>query len=205
MKANAAYLVSIIVLALAPLAAPAQEFSADLVTHDTSSGRTTRGKVYRGASMIRAEATPQSGNATDPGVFLIVDVAQQKSYTIVSSRKAIMVAHGRAALNKASIALPFNENPCVPSDGGTLPSGSSCKELGEETVNGRHTVKWAMSETLGGHPATQYVWVDPKLHCLVKIQAWQSTVELQNIQEGPQPALLFALPTGYQTMDVGGH
>jgi hypothetical protein len=73
--------------------------------------------------------------------------------------------------------------------------------LGEETVNGRHTLTWEVSETMRGQSGTQYVWVDVKLHCIVKMQMGPSTMELQNIGKGPQPASIFALPTGYQVMD----
>jgi hypothetical protein len=45
-----------------------------------------------------------------------------------------------------------------------------------------------------GQSGTQYVWVDAKLHCIVKMQMGQSTMELQNIREVPQPASSFALP-----------
>jgi len=153
--------------------------------------------------MIRAGADATPSNDGDP-TFIIVDIPKQVSNTVMPNRKAIMVAHGMAALNKAGIALPANENLCTPTNAGPDPTRTSCKNLGEETVNGRHTVKWEVSETMRGQSGTQYVWVDAKLHCIVKMQMRQSTMELQNIHEGPQPASLFALPTGYQVMDVGG-
>ena len=194
--------ITIFIAAVVSLTVQAQEFSADTVTHD-SSGKIFRGKVYRSATMIRAGADAASSNDGDP-TFIIVDIPKQVSNTVIPNRKAIMVAHGTAALNKAGIALPINENPCMPTSGSPPSTRTSCKNLGEETVNGRHTVKWEVSETMRGQSSTQYVWVDAKLHCIVKMQMGQSTMELQNIQEGPQPATLFALPTGYQVMDVGG-
>ena len=194
--------ITIFIAAVVSLTAQAQEFSADTVTHD-SSGRILRGKLYRSATMIRAGADAASSNG-DP-TFTIVDIPKQVSNTVIPNRKGIMVAHGMAALNKVGIALPVNENPCTPTSGGSPSTRTSCRNLGEETVNSRHTVKWEVSETMRGQSGTQYVWVDAKLHCIVKMQIGQSIMELQNIREGPQPASLFALPTGYQVMDVGGH
>jgi hypothetical protein len=205
MKATTKYvhLLPLLAVVLAPLSASAQEFSADEITHD-SAGNVERSRVYRTATMIRAEATASPGNSADPEFLLIVDVAKQTSYSIISSRKAILVSHGKAALNKASIALPVNANPCMPITGDPPAANTACKKLSEETVNGRQTVKWEMSVAMGGQSTTLYLWVDPNLRCIVKEQALQSTVEFQNIREGPQPASLFALPAGYQMRDVGG-
>jgi hypothetical protein len=59
-------------------------------------------------------------NGGDP-TFIIVDIPKQVSNTDIPNRKGIMVvAHGMAALNKAGIALPVNENPCTPTSGGSL-------------------------------------------------------------------------------------
>jgi hypothetical protein len=99
----------IFLAAVVPLTVQAQEFSADTVTHDLS-GRIFRGKLYRGATMIRAGADAAPSKDGDP-TFIIVDIPKQVSNTVMPNRKAIMVAHGMAALNKAGIALPVNEKP----------------------------------------------------------------------------------------------
>jgi hypothetical protein len=149
--------------------------------------------------MLRAEsAVPPA----EP-LVIIVDLGKQVSYTISSRQKLITVSHGRAALTKIGIAYPAGIDPCTPA--GVAPShGASCKQLGEERVNGRDAVKWELTETVNGHTRTQYVWFDPKLHAVIKVAASPTTVELQNIREEPQPASLFAIPTGYRQIDVGG-
>jgi hypothetical protein len=47
------------------------------------------------------------------------------------------------------------------------------------------------------------VWVDTKLHCVVKTDGAEGSIEPQNIQEGPQPASLFEVPAGYTKFDMG--
>jgi hypothetical protein len=202
MKAHIKYIVAFLAAMLTPLAVQAQEFSADTVTHDAS-GKTFRGKLYRNATMIRAEGDAASSRGGDP-MLVIVDIAKQVSYSIVPSSKTIMVAHGLGALNKVGIALPVNENPCTFIRGGPPPAGTSCQKLGEEMVNGRHATKWEVTDVINGHAGTQVVWVHGNLHSAVKLQFGPFTEELLNIREGPQPASLFELPSGYRQLDVGG-
>jgi hypothetical protein len=128
MKTPTKYIL-IFLAAVVPLTVQAQEFSADMVTHD-SSGRIFRGKLYRSATMIRAGADAASSNDGDP-TFVVVDIPKQVSNTVMPNRKAIMVAHGMAAVNKAGIALPVNENPCTPTSGGPPSTRTSCRNLGE--------------------------------------------------------------------------
>lgn len=199
MKTQAKYIVAFLA-AVMPFSVQAQEFSADTVTHD-SSGRIYRGKVYRSATMIRAESAGANPNGA---TIVIVDIAKQISNTLAPNQKMNMVAHGLGALNKVGIALPVNENPCTSRRGGPPPSGTGCKKLGEETVNGRHTTKWEVTEIINGHAGTQTVWVDGNLHSIVKLHFGPLTEELLNIREGPQPASLFVVPADYRQMDVGG-
>jgi hypothetical protein len=201
MKTQTKYIVAFLAAVL-PFSGHAQEFSADTVTHD-SSGKTYRGKIYRSATMIRAEsATP--GVNPNGATIVIVDIAKQIGNTIAPNQKMTMVSHGLGALNTVGIALPVNENPCTSIRGGPPPTGTACKKLGEETVNGRHTTKWEVTEIINSHAGTQIVWVDGNLHSIVKLQYGPFTEELMNIQEGTQPARLFVVPADYRRMDVGG-
>lgn len=194
--------ITLLIAAGLPFAVQAQEFSADTVTHD-SSGKIYRGKVYRSATMIRAESATPGANRNGTTI-VIVDIANEISNTLVPNQKMTMVSHGLGALNKVGIALPVDENPCTSVRGGPPPAGTGCKKLGEETVNGHHTTKWEVTEVINGHAGTQMVWVDGNLHTIVKMQFGPFTEELLNIQEGPQPDSLFVVPADYRQMDVGG-
>ena len=202
MKSQTIGIVAILAGIVSPLAAKAQDFSADSVTRDAS-GHTFRGKIYRGGTMVRAESAAP-GQAPNRATVVIVDTAKQISYTLVPGQKLMMVAHGLGALNKVGIALPINENPCSSMAGAPAPKGASCKKLGEETVNGRQTTKWVLTDTINGRPGTQTVWVDAGLHSAVKVQYGALTQELLNVQQGPQPANLFVVPADYRQMDVKG-
>ncbi len=77
----------------------------------------------------------------------------------------------------------------------------SCHKVGNETVNGRNTVKY---ETTNASGDVKHFWLDPKLRFPVKWDGKNNGGELRNIQEGPQPASLFEIPAGFTKMDMGG-
>jgi hypothetical protein len=64
-------------------------------------------------------------------------------------------------------------------------------------------VETACSAGVSNKGQKHYVWVDTKLHCVVKTDEGGG-IELRNIQEGPQPASLFEVPAGYTNFDMGG-
>jgi hypothetical protein len=78
--------------------------------------------------------------------------------------------------------------------------GGSCRKIGNEAVNGRSTIKYEGTSADGD---VSYVWIDPKLRFPVKWQGKNDGGEMRNIQEGPQPASLFLVPSDYQKMDMG--
>ncbi|HEY8670748.1 MAG TPA: hypothetical protein VIL63_07910 [Terriglobales bacterium] len=76
-----------------------------------------------------------------------------------------------------------------------------CRKVGDETVNGRDTVKY--EGTSSKQSGTDYVWIDKKIDFPVKWQqASEKSGELRNIQTGPQAGSLFEIPAGYQKMDA---
>ena len=79
--------------------------------------------------------------------------------------------------------------------------GGTCHKVGSETVNGRSTVKYEGTNAKGEAGAA---WFDSKLRFPVKWDGKNGGGEMQNIQEGPQPASLFDIPAGYTKMDMGG-
>jgi len=78
--------------------------------------------------------------------------------------------------------------------------------LGQETVNGRATEKWQMTNTgRGGKSQTATQWYDPQLGTAVREQMPGGfTRELRNIIVAPQPANLFTLPSGYRKVQGQG-
>jgi len=81
----------------------------------------------------------------------------------------------------------------------SVDSPGSCKKVGDDTVNGRSAVKYT-GATENGDTGT--AWVDSKLHFVIKWEGEKSAAEMKNIQEGPQDAKLFEVPSDYQKLDT---
>ncbi len=71
--------------------------------------------------------------------------------------------------------------------------------MGNEQVNGRSTVKYEGTDSKGEKGS---VWLDSKVRFPIKWQGKDGSGELQNIQEGPQPASLFEIPAGYNKFEM---
>jgi hypothetical protein len=87
-------------------------------------------------------------------------------------------------------------NPCA---GGT--GNTNCVRVGNESVNGYETVRWDYTSSAG---VRTRAWLSTRLRFPIKTQDDDgSSMEFSNIAEGPQPASLFAIPAGYQKVDIG--
>jgi hypothetical protein len=185
----------------------AQEFSADVVNLKQSNDRMK--KVYAGKDKLRIELGGRS-EASDPmgSVALIVDETQNRSMALLTDRHMYMEAP--PMMTKPVILHLWrveDVNDACPqwkkvSDETTRGKSNwgSCTKIGSDTVNGRSAVKYQGTSTDG---KTSYVWVDTKLHCVVKTEESTGGLELRNIQEGPQPSSLFEIPAGYTKFDMG--
>lgn len=196
MKKSIRYFAALLVM-LGPLAL-SQSFSADSVTH-TASGQIFRGKLYRADNMVRAETFMPVSNSGS--VVLIVDLDKQLGYTISAREKSYFVGHGRGELQKVGLATPAGMDPCTPTKASH--ENFSCRRVGEEMVNGRHTEKIEITDTRNGHSGVEYAWFDPHLRTVLRVESKSSTVELQNIQEAPQSPSLFVVPSDYREMKFG--
>ena len=89
----------------------------------------------------------------------------------------------------------------------TMPNGVTMTRrlLGKETVNGRQTEKWEMTVAGGsGSSNKTYQWYDTELDTNVREQ--QADVysrELLDIKVGPQPAVLFTVPSDFTEVKPG--
>ena len=82
-----------------------------------------------------------------------------------------------------------------------MPNGQTMelKMVGAETVGGRKTEQWEMTQTLPNQPpAVSRQWYDPELKLTVREEfPGGYSSELKNIQVGSQPDALFTVPAGY--------
>jgi hypothetical protein len=81
----------------------------------------------------------------------------------------------------------------------SLEKPGPCTKVGDDTINGRSTIKYKGTATNGD---TGYAWVDRRLKSVIKWEGEKTAAELQNIQEGPQTATLFQVPAGYEMFDL---
>jgi len=168
-----------------------KDFSADLVSE--AGGHQTTSRFYASKNRTRSEILRKG---TVIGVMLI-DYGSHTGWNLrpqakIATDMSAVMKSGLASMNKDVLtgAPPDPNNPCA-----ALRS-YTCRKLGSEDVNGRHTQKWEMKDTSNGQVMT--VWIDPSLPLAVRTQWNGGGAEYRNIKEGPQPDSLFQVPSDYK-------
>jgi hypothetical protein len=185
-------LTGVLLLVWGSVPALAQQFSADLVRQKPQGAATT--KVSVSGDKMRLEVTGQ----TKPS-YVIMDLAKQTTLMVLPDTKTYIVSPpGRTPASIPFFHIDDPENAC-PAWEKSIAQPGTCKKLGADTVNTRSTVKYSGN---GGPGDTGTAWVDSKLHFVTKWEGQKSVAELQNIQEGPQPASLFEVPSEYEKVDL---
>lgn len=176
------------------LAVPAlsQDFSADLVRQKPQNVATT--KVAVSGDKVRFEvAGPKSSS------FAIINVAQRTSTMVLTDSKSYVVSPpGHLVSSIPLFHIDDPENACKAWEK-SMDNPGTCKKVGDDTVNGREAVKYTGALENGD---TGTAWIDRKLHFAIKWEGEKGAAELQNIQEGPQDAKLFDIPSDYQKLDT---
>lgn len=199
-RATAIRVLGLGVLCLLCAAAFAQEFNADIVTTDRKeTGVST--KIYVSKSKMRFESQGQQRQAGT----VILNSDTQMMDIIMPAQHMYMENHiGQGPTKQQHL---FNylyavdvENACPDWQKMTEHTGGNCQKVGDDTANGRAAVKYAITSAEGKNST---VWIDKSLKFPIKWQDQDSSGELQNIHEGPQPAALFEIPAGYQKFDMG--
>jgi hypothetical protein len=178
------------------------EFSGESVDLQKP-GTPTQAKIYFGKDKIRIES--QSSNPHGGGA-VIMNYAAQTAIVLMTQQHMYMEIPVQAQSQRMSYASAFFragdvENACGDWQKIGSHQGSSCHKVGNDTVNGRDTIKY---ESTSANGDVNHFWLDPKLRFPVKVEGKNSSWELRNIQEGAQPASLFEIPAGFTKMDMGG-
>jgi len=175
------------------------EFSAEVV--DLQKPNTpNQAKIYFAKDKIRIESQGTSAQ----GGAIIVNFATQTSIVLMAQQHMYLETAAKSQNQRMGFASTFFRTGDVENACGdwqkTQNQGGTCHKVGNESVNGRNTVKYEATNSSGevGH-----FWLDPKLRFPVKWDGKNSGGELRNIQEGPQPASLFEIPAGFTKMDIG--
>lgn len=171
------------------------EFSGEMF--DSQKG--SNGKIYFAKDKVRFESTnkdPRSGGV------VIMNLTTQTTTVLMNQQHMYMeLSQQMAAQRTAYNFFRTGDVETACSDWMQLPQnkGGSCHKVGNETVNGRSTVKYEGTNAKG---ETGDVWLDPKLRFPVKWEGKNGSWELRNIQEGTQPASLFEIPADYKKFDM---
>ena len=174
------------------MAAVAQQFSAELVRQKPAGA--AKSKIYVGKSKIRLEAEGQA-----QANYVIVNLAQRQSSMVLPDNKTYIISPpGQIPSSIPFLIIDDPENAC-PTWEKSVQKPKTCTKVGDDTVNGRSTVKYTGTSNTGD---TGTAWVDRKLRFVIKWEGEKGAAELQNIQEGPQAASLFEVPSDYEKMDI---
>jgi hypothetical protein len=180
------------------------EFSADIRMLD-GTGRTQAVKLFVGNMQARLDRAATEDETSGIG-SLLIDFDHQFLFLLFPQSKMYMQiagSNGTPFYRGAWMFRPSSQdNPC----GGWVSEANQrgitlrCQRAGQDTVNGRPTLKWDATTPDGVHGS---LWYDQNLNFIVKVLRTskggvQSGYELQNIMEGTQPQTLFELPKGYR-------
>lgn len=192
---------TLVILILTTSFALAQtEFSAEIVDLQKQ-GAPNQAKLYFAKDKIRIEshgASPQGGGA------VIVNFATQTSVILMPQQHMYMETVAKSQNQRMGFGSTFFRTGDVEAACGdwqkTQNQGGTCHKVGNESVNGRSTVKYEATSSSG---EVSHFWLDSKLRFPIKWEGKSSSGELRNIQEGTQPAGLFEIPAGFTKMDMG--
>lgn len=190
----------LVLLFVAAISLAQTEFSADIVS-EHKQGSMSNAKVYFAKDKMRIESHDKDPKSM--GAF-IMNFSTQTSIVIMPAQHMYMEMPA-STMNEKGAYNFFRtgdvENACSDWLKTEENHGGTCHKVGNETVDGRNTVKYEGTNAKG---ETSQVWLDPKLRFPVKWTGKNGTGEMKNIQEGSQPSNLFDVPTGFTKMDMGG-
>ncbi len=176
------------------------EFSADIVDH-TAKGNQHTTKVYFGKDKMRFDSMGEGNRGAGA---VIMDMSTE-SYVVLMPQQHMYMEMPASAMENRGMFSFFKSGDIDNACGDWLKlatnKGGTCHKDGSETVNGRSTVKYEGTNAKG---ESSTVWLDSKVRFPIKWDGKNGGGELQNIQEGSQPASLFQVPAGYTKMDMGG-
>lgn len=181
-------------------AAQAQTFSADLVI--TKAGGRPNGQVghlYVSSAKVRIE-TPDLADG-----FFIVDGDRSAAWFVRPQRQEFMDAKQSSPLTQLLVPVdptdPCQQWQAMAKIAGAADRGGEwrCDRLGEDTVDGRETVKY---RAISPQNRRSYGWIDTQRKFPVRLEAEDgTTVAVENIVDASQPSSLFAVPPGYVKFD----
>jgi hypothetical protein len=173
------------------------EFSAEVFDNQKQD---PQAKIYFGKEKIRFESSKKDARG---GGALIMDLATQSSTVVMDQQHMYMELPAQIAAQRNTYHFFRTgdvDSACSDWLAQSWNKGGTCHKVGNDTVNGRSTVKYEGTNSRG---ESGTMWLDPKLRFPVKWEGKNGSGELRNIQEGSQPSSLFEIPSGYTKFDMG--
>lgn len=169
----------------------AQQFSAEMVRQKPQGAANSKIAVKGPRVRLDTEGQTQAN-------YAILNLMLRQSSMVLPATKSYVVSQpGHLQSSIPFFVVEDPENAC-PAWEKTMKAPGTCKKVGDDTINDRSTVKYTGTTDTG---ETGTAWIDRKLHYVIKWDGEKSAAELKNIQEGPQSASLFEIPTDYEKID----
>jgi hypothetical protein len=185
-------------LVASALAAPAQQFSADLIRTDAG-GADPRpaGKL----NVLNKNVRIETSDVPD-GFFLVLGNADA-AYFVRPAQRIFMNAKESSLLTQLLVAVDPND-PCRQWQAAARIAGANqsrqwrCERSGDD-MDQQRTIKY---QAISPQGRRYFGWIDPQLRFPVRLQSEDgAVVDLVNIREALQPESLFVVPAGYRKFD----
>lgn len=186
-----------LLLVFLPAIGRSQEFSAEVVyphnprKQDSQAPGGTAVPASPSATVHVSKEMMRFEGGGENGLIMLVDLARHTTLILFPWAKSYRQVNESRATGYFSVADA--ENAC-PDWQKKVASEIPCEKIGNDVVDGRNAVKYKSAAQNG---SSEYVWVDPKLHLVIKWDTGNAGAELRNIKEGPQAADLFVIPQDY--------
>jgi hypothetical protein len=180
--------------------AQAQQFSADLVRTELQGGvAASIGKLRVFDDKVRIEMPDF------PDGFFLIDGASRAAYFARPGERVFMDARQSSPLTRLFVPVDAGD-PCLQWQAMAKLAGATdrndpwrCERVGEESVGGRSVVVYRAISSPGRELLG---WIDPNLKFPLSIRMQDGTsITVENIHEGSQPAHLFEIPSGSRKFD----
>ncbi len=169
------------------------EFSAEAVNSFGGTKQLSKIFVDKDKMRIESQLTHESGPS-------ILDFSTRTTRIVIADHKTYMEAPPGVSLQRGyAFFRPADvENACDLWLKLVFRPESTCRKIGDVTVNGRDAVEYEGKSPEGD---ASHVWIDVKLAFPIKWDSKGGYGEVRNIQEGPQAANLFEIPTDYTKIE----
>lgn len=154
----------LLVSSVTAIAQSAVEFSAESV--ESQPGQEERkGRLYVGKDRVRSDI-----DMNGEKIIQIIDLAGQEAIVINVAQKSYMRRRASDHEVKAQASSSADADPCAGMQ------NLVCKKTGVETVNGRKTLKWEISNPAAAQDATMRFWVDAEHQVPVRQEMPDGTI-----------------------------